>query len=377
MIFRKKWLLIMMALLLAFLPLSVMAQQTEPDPPQISVNGELLSPDVPPQIEAGRTLVEMRAVFEALDATLDWDQETRTVTAYKDDLEIILPVGELTATVNDEPYTLDVPARIENGRTLVPVRFVSETLGAVVVWDGNARTVTITTDGAYPVEVAEIELEALPDEIEEWIEYSSTIWLGQARTIGDATYILVTYGEKPTGGYGVEIQEVMEYQEEILVSVSFREPAEDEMVTQALTYPYDLYVIEATDKTITFEATGAESYVPSLIGIEELLPIVAESDGIKVFNPAPETTVSETFTIEGIANVFEGNVLFRVLDTDDEELVSGITTGAMGDWGYINPQVTLPEDTVESGDTLTLELYTESARDGSIINLIQIPLQME
>ena len=376
MFLQKKWLLTLMALLLALFPLSAMAEQTEPDPPRILVDGQVLYPDVPPQIEAGRTLVEMRAVFEALEATLDWNEETRTVTAFKDDLEIILPVDELTATVNGEPYTLDAPARIKNGRTLVPARFVSETLGADVAWDGETRTVTITTADADPISVPEIEPETLPEEIEEWIDYSSTLWLGQTRTLEDNTYILVTYGEKPTGGYHVEIQDVMEYEEEIRVTVAFTEPAEDEIVTQALTYPDDLYVMEATDKPVTFAATGAESYVPELIGLDELPPIVAESDGIKIFSPAPETTVPATFTIEGISNVFEGTVQLRVLDADGEELLSDFTTGAMGDWGYFNPFLTLP-DTVQPGDALTLELYTTSAKDGSIQDLIEIPLEMD
>jgi hypothetical protein len=110
--------------------------------PQVVLNGQELVFDVPPVIEQRRTLVPFRAIFEALGANVSWDGSTQTVTAVKGDTEIKLTIGG-PAYKNGQPVTLDVPAKIVNERTLVPLRFVSEVLGASVWWNDAAQTVTI------------------------------------------------------------------------------------------------------------------------------------------------------------------------------------------------------------------------------------------
>ncbi|MEX2355747.1 MAG: PQQ-dependent sugar dehydrogenase [Thermaerobacterales bacterium] len=117
---------------------------------QVRIDGHPLSFDVPPQILDGRTMVPMRAIFEALGADLHWDGETRTVTGASGDRTVVLVIGQIQATLNGHPHELDVPAQIVDGRTLVPSRFVAESLGAVVDWDPDTRTVRISTpDGDY------------------------------------------------------------------------------------------------------------------------------------------------------------------------------------------------------------------------------------
>lgn len=111
---------------------------------KVYVGGQRLTFDVPPAIESGRTLVPMRAILEALGAAVEWDGTTRTVTATKQGVTIALTIGQEVALVNGRPVNLDVPARIIEGRTLVPLRFLSENLGETVTWDGNARTIKIT-----------------------------------------------------------------------------------------------------------------------------------------------------------------------------------------------------------------------------------------
>lgn len=367
-------LLIGLVLVMGLFSFTAAGARENPEALQIQVDGVTLDPDVPPIIEEGRTLVEMRSVFEALGAHLDWDEETRTVTAIKNDLEISLTIDETMALVQDEPHELEVPARLVEGRTIVPVRFVAEYLGALVDWDEATRTVSITTTVKEPEIIPKQEIDELPKTIENWIEYSKTTWLAQEKSYEGNLYILVTYGEQRTGGYVVDIKEVVEHEDEIIVTVQFQDPAEDEGVIFALTYPYDLYVIEDTDKPVKYQAKGAQEYVPILRDIDWLRPIVAESEGIKVFEPAPETAVPATFTVKGVANVFEGTVLYRLLDEAGQELDSGFTSGAMGDWGYFDPAVHIPEQ-VETGEKLLLELYTKSAKDGSIQDLIEIELE--
>lgn len=103
----------------------------------VHLNGRAVSFDVPPRVENGRTLVPMRVIFELLGASVSWNEATQTVTAVHPatGTTIVLPVDAPTATVNGRQVVLDAPARVEQGRTLVPLRFVSETLGAQVDWD--------------------------------------------------------------------------------------------------------------------------------------------------------------------------------------------------------------------------------------------------
>lgn len=112
---------------------------------KVLLDGTELTFDVPPQIIEGRTLVPLRVIFEAMGATVDWNSETRTVTAVNDDTTIKMTVDSEKMYVGSEEITLDVPAMIIDDRTLVPARAVAEGFGAEVEWDGDNRIVTITS----------------------------------------------------------------------------------------------------------------------------------------------------------------------------------------------------------------------------------------
>lgn len=91
-----------------------------------------------------RTLIPMRSIFEALGASVEWNQQTQTITSKKDDTTINLKINDTTINVNGKAVTLDAPAKIANDRTFVPVRAISEAFGGTVAWDGNAKKVTVT-----------------------------------------------------------------------------------------------------------------------------------------------------------------------------------------------------------------------------------------
>ncbi|MFD1957783.1 leucine-rich repeat domain-containing protein [Paenibacillus thailandensis] len=93
----------------------------------------------------GSTMLPMRDVFENLGATISWDNKTRTVTAQKDDKTIVLQVDSKEAKVNGTVHQLDVPAQLFNSKTMVPVRFASEMLGAEVGWDSANRIASVRT----------------------------------------------------------------------------------------------------------------------------------------------------------------------------------------------------------------------------------------
>jgi hypothetical protein len=111
----------------------------------VELDGRPLTFTVPPQEMQGHIMVPMRDLFEALGATVYWYGPTKTITAMKDSTEVVLSLGSTAATVNGIPRVLDVPAQSVNDVTMVPLRFVSETLGSKVTWDDFTQTITITT----------------------------------------------------------------------------------------------------------------------------------------------------------------------------------------------------------------------------------------
>ena len=109
----------------------------------VILNGTELEFDQAPIITAGRTLVPMRAVFESLGAEVSWNDTLKEATGTLGNQSVILRIGSKTATVNGMTTALDVPAQIVSSRTLAPIRFVAESLDAVVDWDSVTRTVYI------------------------------------------------------------------------------------------------------------------------------------------------------------------------------------------------------------------------------------------
>ena len=115
----------------------------------VNINGTYLDFDVDPIMQNDRVMLPMRKIFESLGASVDWNDASQTVTAKKDSKTIKLTIGSSTMYVNGSDVLLDAPAMIVDNRTLVPVRAVSEALGASVAWAGHGfDIVTIST---YPI----------------------------------------------------------------------------------------------------------------------------------------------------------------------------------------------------------------------------------
>lgn len=124
--------------------------------PTMTVNGETVAIDstgkVAPIIQNSRTLLPIRALIEALGGTVDWDSVARKATIGLNGTTLELWIGKSTATVNGHMVPIDAGDKrvmpvIVQGRTLLPVRFVAESLGLDVSWDGVQRIVTVTADG--------------------------------------------------------------------------------------------------------------------------------------------------------------------------------------------------------------------------------------
>lgn len=114
----------------------------------VTVDGDIVAFGAQrPVQQFGTVLVPLRGVFEKLGASVQYDGASKSILAVKGATTVQLRLGEARAQVNGNDRLLSVPAQAVNGTTLVPLRFVSEALGAGVKWRPASRTVVISTTG--------------------------------------------------------------------------------------------------------------------------------------------------------------------------------------------------------------------------------------
>lgn len=142
MIKKLNILLLAVIALLFFLAPGTAAEYTYPT---IVLDGRPLSIAVPAIDEHGRTLVPVREFFTELDAVVNWDQDSQTVTVAEADKEIKITIGQSTAAVNGQAVELDTPPRVIDGRIMAPLRFVVEAIGASAIWNAETREINIQT----------------------------------------------------------------------------------------------------------------------------------------------------------------------------------------------------------------------------------------
>lgn len=110
----------------------------------VFLNGKMLKFDVEPYIKNGRTMVPFRQIFESLGLDIQWNGAKKTILATNNSSEIFIEIGKTFSFVNNFKIEMDASPQIVNGRTFVPLRFVSENTGAEVNWDGYNKKVYIT-----------------------------------------------------------------------------------------------------------------------------------------------------------------------------------------------------------------------------------------
>jgi Copper amine oxidase N-terminal domain len=113
----------------------------------VIVNGSTMNFDQPPVEQAGRVFVPLRGVFEQLGASVVY--QNGQINATGDGRTVSLQIGSTQATVDGQSQTLDQAPFVQGSRTLVPLRFVAQALGASVDWNNNTSTVTINGGGNH------------------------------------------------------------------------------------------------------------------------------------------------------------------------------------------------------------------------------------
>lgn len=172
---------------------------------QVSVNNAMLESDVPPVNDNGRVLVPMRAIFEALEVNVSFDDTTKTATAVGEDgTTVKVTDNDTIAYINDNPITLDVPAKIVDGRFLVPVRFVSESFKAQVDWNGMKKLVTVKGAAPQYTEPHGLDNELFAYELIQSGDDGAGNVIKNAFDADYSTRWGVLYDpEKPDGAYGI------------------------------------------------------------------------------------------------------------------------------------------------------------------------------
>lgn len=110
---------------------------------QIYIDNKLQYYDTQPILLKGRTLVPLRGVLETLDSKVDWDGKNSVVTVIRGETTISLKIKQTFAYKNNVKINLDVPAQLINQRTYVPLRFISQAIGAKVDWNSVNQRITI------------------------------------------------------------------------------------------------------------------------------------------------------------------------------------------------------------------------------------------
>ena len=111
----------------------------------LKINGkEMKNLTMPPIIINNLTLVPAREVFQEVGATVDWDKSTYKVTVNYNGKKVVLKIGDKNATINGSATTMSTPAKIINNKTMIPLRFVSTSIGLNVSWNASSRIAEVT-----------------------------------------------------------------------------------------------------------------------------------------------------------------------------------------------------------------------------------------
>lgn len=173
----KKKIAFTLATVMAMSALFVGVSADEYTKANLLIEGQAVVTDQSPVIVDGRTMVPVRVIAESLGTTVNWDAETKTVSFENDNLKAAMVIGAKEIVVSDGAVEvpMDTPASIINGRTMVPVRFVSETFGYNVEWDAETKTVNVTAKMTESIPATKIDAVESPaglgiDELSAFVE---------------------------------------------------------------------------------------------------------------------------------------------------------------------------------------------------------------
>lgn len=198
--------------------------------------------------------------------------------------------------------------------------------------------------------------EELPETVEKWVDSKKSVQGIHRLHEGDNTWVMVAWGEKPTGGYGVKVKDANEgYAGVIVLDVGLSAPGPEDTVIQAITYPYDLIILDKTDALVAAEFEGA-AWAPRL---ETGTPLA--SSAIFVESPEAGDRADGTIAIKAAARFYEGT--YRVIVEDGHNILAthiGTATAGGPEWGVIELDLEYEKPTSPHGLVI---FYWEDAED--------------
>ncbi len=220
---------------------------------KIQINNEWLDVDVSPFIENDRTIVSLNEFMGKLGAKVESDLETGKIKISSEDVTIELTVGKKNANIikndgsssKEEAINLEVAPKIVGEDVFVPLRFAAEALGFDVEWDNSLRAVIVRGEDEIITVERPVEFEIIDEDTINNNDLLLNMYNKNrmtkgiySLTDGDYIYVLVSAGERPTGGYSIEVDSITEVTPgTAYIHATLDSPKEGSMVTQVLTYP--------------------------------------------------------------------------------------------------------------------------------------------
>lgn len=206
-----------------------------------------------------------------------------------------------------------------------------------------------------------------PDNVAAIMETLRPIHAGIAVVEGDKTYFIVS-DAGPADGYGVRIAGVETEGDRATVTVEVIEPDPEAVPAEMVPHPYAVEVRDGMFTEVHFQHVDGE-YFPRVVGLHEPLSVAERSENIMV---GPAEMTGSRVKARGLARVFEATVGYELQNANGEVLERGFTTAAAGgpEWGYFEVII----DNAPAGAT-TLELFQESAKDGSKTDMVEVPVE--
>lgn len=289
----------------------------------VSIDGEKLVADTAPVIIEGRTMVPMRAIFESLGAKVEWDDFSKTVSAYTDKTEIKLAVGESEMLVNGKKEPLDVSAIIRNGRTLVPLRAVAEALDVDVNWYSDIKTVSINTKDVEKAILFNLNHEEIEIDKAFYDEYLSIGFKESIDGLYKTLYSSMTQAEIPIdtveenmqGGWSekksaISINDESFYERAGNVTKIFWHPQNTSGRT-ITKYTVEIYYVEKDSNK------GFQTREPSFSGQ------IKNGEKFGITSTDPESCFFEFTSLGECSCIFIGNVTLRYRDGNTQKFWCG------------------------------------------------------
>ena len=304
---------------------------------KVTYDGETIEFDVQPEIINDRVMVPMRAIFEAFGAKVKWDGDTETITSKKKSKTITMTIGSTDMTKNDETYSFDVSPVIEDGRTLVPIRAISEMLGLDVEWDEDSQTVTIVTPE--------------DEDDDTWKENTGTIELGTMKVTGDGISVsdnvitITEGGDFTVTGVSENGQIVIDTEDKVklrLSGMSLTNPTGSAIYVKNADKAY-ITITDGTDNTLT----DGETYTS---GDENEKGTITSRDNLEIKGKGSLT--------------INGNYKNGIDASDSLDIENGtITINAVNDGINVNDTLAI------SGGTLNVTAESDGLQAGDIVDI--------